>query len=92
MPRWIRLLLVVLPLALVAILATAACDEPAAKSSAGQPAQGAASGPKISVDEDSVDFGRVPLDKEVRKVFNVKNVGSETLQLRQVQVKVLQGC
>lgn len=84
--------MVTIPIALVAILVTSACEDPPASSPANQPAQGGASGPRISVDADSVDFGRVALNTEVRKVFNVKNVGSEALQLRSVKVKLVEGC
>ncbi len=89
MPRWMRAALFFVPLALVMILATAACEE--ASPPASNPAQGA-SGARISVDSDTVDFGQVPLDKEGRHAFNVKNVGTDTLTLRNVSVKVVQGC
>lgn len=85
-----RALLVVLPLALIAVLATAACEEE--PSPASKPAQGSASGARISVDKENVDFGQVALDKEVRTTFNVKNVGSDTLTMRDIKVRVVEGC
>lgn len=90
MPRWMRALIVVIPLALLAVLLTAACEEPPLPASA--PAQGSASGARISVDKESVDFGQVPLDKEVKTVFNIKNVGSDTLTLRDVRIRLVEGC
>ena len=90
MPRWMRALVIVVPLALVAVLATAACEEepPAAST----PVPGGAAGAKIAVDKETVDFGQVPLDKEVRTTFNVKNVGTDTLTLRDVRVRTVEGC
>lgn len=89
MPRWMRALVVLLPLALIVVLATAACEEEAPPASS--PAQGG-SGARISVDKESVDFGKVALNKEVRAVFNVKNVGDATLQLRDVKLRLVEGC
>ena len=89
MPRWMRALMVVVPLALITVLAAAACEEePPPASSPGQPVAGA----RISVDKDAFDFGQVPLDKEVRTTFNVKNVGSDTLTLRDVRIRLVEGC
>ncbi|MDP2727373.1 MAG: hypothetical protein Q8P59_07490 [Dehalococcoidia bacterium] len=90
MPRWIRTIMVILPLAMIMVLAAAACEEESPPAS--NPAPGSASGARISVDPDTVDFGQVPLDKEVRYVFNVKNVGTDTLTLRGVQIRVVEGC
>ncbi len=89
MPRWMRALMIFLPLALITVLAAAACEEvPPPASKPGQ----AVSGARISVDKESFDFGQVPLDKEVRATFNVKNVGSDTLTLRDVRVRLVEGC
>ncbi|MDO8692076.1 MAG: hypothetical protein Q7R39_19060 [Dehalococcoidia bacterium] len=90
MKRWTRAILVVIPLALITLLAAAACEE--ASPPASSPAQGSASGPQISIDKESVDFGKVPLDKEVRAVFTVKNVGTDTLTMRDVKLALVQGC
>ncbi len=81
------------PLALVLVLAAAACEAPQASSSS-NPASGTsgATGARISVDTDTVDFGQVALDKEVRATFNVKNVGTETLTLREVKLRLVEGC
>lgn len=84
MSRWMRSLVLVLPLILV--LAAAACEEES------NPAQGSASGARIAFETESVDFGQVPLDKEVRHIFKFKNVGSDTLTLRDVRVRLVEGC
>jgi hypothetical protein len=53
-----------------------------------------ASGPRLAVDRERIDFGRVVYDKTVRAVFAVKNVGDQPLQIaeRQIAVKVVEGC
>lgn len=87
MRRWMRALLVFVPLALVMVLAAAACESESPPASG----QGGA-GARISVDSDTIDFGQVPLDKEVRHTFKIKNVGSDTLTLRDVRVRLVEGC
>jgi len=83
-----RTLLVIAPLALALILATASCTEQPPATGAGQGGAGA----RISVDSDTVDFGRVPLDKEVIHSFRIKNSGTSNLNLTNVSIKVVQGC
>jgi hypothetical protein len=39
-----------------------------------------------------VDFGVVPLNKEVGYEFSYANVGNETLRIEDVRVRVLEGC
>ncbi len=91
MPRLTRAFLVIVPLALLLALGAAACEEESPPASS--PAQGSVAGARISVvDTDTVDFGQVPLDKEVRYAFKIENVGSETLTLRNVSIKVVEGC
>ena len=91
MPRLTRAILMIVPLALLMVLAASACEE--ASPPASSPAQGSVAGARISVvDSDTVDFGQVPLDTMVRHTFNIQNVGSETLTLRNVSVKVVEGC
>ena len=56
------------------------------------PAQ-ASGQPKLAVDRQQIDFGRVPLDAPVKAVFNLSNVGDRPLQiLSQPVVEVKQGC
>jgi hypothetical protein len=52
------------------------------------------SGPRLAVDRERIDFGRVVYDKTVRAVFTVKNVGDQPLQIaeRQIAVKLVEGC
>ncbi len=52
------------------------------------------SGPRLAVDQDRIDFGRVVYDKSVRAVFTVKNIGDQPLQIadRQIAVKLVEGC
>jgi hypothetical protein len=57
----------------------------------GGPAQ--ASGPRLAVDQEKIDFGQVPVEKMVKATFQVKNIGDAPLQiLNQPQVRVVQGC
>ena len=49
--------------------------------------------PKLSVDRDSIDFGKVPLDQTVRAEFKLKNVGDRPLRiLGEPRVELVKGC
>lgn len=53
----------------------------------------ARTGPRLSVDRNEIDFGRVPLDKSVRAVFTITNEGDSTMTLdASSPVQVLEGC
>jgi hypothetical protein len=57
----------------------------------GSPEQ--ASGPRLALNQEKIDFGQVPVEKVVKATFQVKNVGDAPLQiLNQPQVRVVQGC
>ena len=49
-------------------------------------------GPRIHFTAKAVDFGTVPLNTEVSYAFSFANVGTGTLRLRDVSVRVLEGC
>jgi hypothetical protein len=50
-------------------------------------------GPRLAVDQERIDFGRVPLDKPVRAEFRITNVGGRTLTLdASAPIQVLEGC
>lgn len=50
-------------------------------------------GPRIAVDRDSYDFGYVPVEKERRYTFTIRNVGDQVLRLeKQPLIKTLEGC
>ncbi len=50
-------------------------------------------GPRLAVDREKIDFGRVPLDKTVRAEFKITNAGDRTLTLdASAPVQVLEGC
>ncbi len=58
----------------------------------GSPAQ-VTGQPKLAVDREQIDFGKVPLDKTVKATFKLTNVGDQPLQiLSQPVVEVKQGC
>ena len=61
-------------------------------SSTGGPAQ-VAGRPALAVDQEKIDFGKVPLDVPVKATFQLSNVGDQPLQIiRQPVVEVKQGC
>ena len=49
--------------------------------------------PRLTLDRERIDFGKVPLDKPVKAVFTVTNTGGGNLSLdTSTPVKVVQGC
>ncbi len=59
----------------------------------GSPGEGSKTGPRLSVNQDRIDFGRVPLDKTVRAEFQLTNTGDAVLTLdTSTPVQVLEGC
>ncbi len=56
---------------------------------AGRPYTG---GPRLAVDNQSIDFGPVAFNKGIRANFQVKNVGDRRLTIRKVDVEAVQGC
>ena len=59
---------------------------------AGHDGQERTQGPDIHFSTTGVDFGDVPLGKEVSYSFSFANVGSETLRILDAKVRVLEGC
>jgi hypothetical protein len=58
--------------------------------SAGQPFTG---GPRLALDTDTIDFGRVRFERMVTARFTVRNVGDKTLHLAaNPPVEVVEGC
>ncbi len=50
-------------------------------------------GPRVSVDQDRIDFGRVPFDKTVRAEFKITNTGDRPLTLdASSPITALKGC
>ncbi len=65
----------------------------AASDEAGISPYAAAGHPRIEVEEESFDFGRVPLNKVVSHTFLIKNVGDAPLILMEKpSVRAVQGC
>ena len=49
--------------------------------------------PALAVDQQKIDFGKVPLDIPIKATFKLSNVGDQPLQiLNQPIVEVKQGC
>ncbi len=55
---------------------------------------GSTVGPKLTVDRDRIDFGRVPYDQPVRATFVLKNVGDQPLVIagNQISARLVEGC
>ena len=50
-------------------------------------------GPKLKVDRDSIDFGKLPLDIPVKAEFKLKNVGDQPLAIKgEPRVELVKGC
>jgi len=50
-------------------------------------------GPKLSVDREVIDLGKLPLDSMVRAEFKLKNVGDQPLAVRgEPRVELVKGC
>jgi len=53
----------------------------------------AASAPRLTVDRESIDFGKVPLDVPVKAVFVLSNAGGQPLRiLGEPTIEVKEGC
>ena len=49
--------------------------------------------PKLAVDQDKIDFGRVPLNKPVKATFRLTDTGDKPLTLTGTpEISVLKGC
>ncbi|HEX9117196.1 MAG TPA: DUF1573 domain-containing protein [Anaerolineae bacterium] len=63
-------------------------------STAAAPARTRVAGkPSLAVDRETIDFGRLPLDKPVTATFKLTNLGDKPLKLAEVPaVQVVKGC
>ncbi len=100
-PRWLFVALVVagaLALTVAAIVLLRGSGAPTQPAPPAQPAQTgktpqSVSGPRLSVAQESFDYGDVKVNKPIETVFRVKNIGDKPLQiLEQPQVEVVEGC
>ena len=74
-------------------LALGACASNAApKVEQGKPAQTYAGGPRLALEQRSIDYGKVQFNQQVSAAFDVKNVGDRPLTIQKVDVKTVQGC
>lgn len=75
---------------LVALGLLAACGAPAP---VGTPTAAVKKGPRIAVDKELQDFGRVAYNQEVSATFTVSNVGDAPLVMqKEVPLQVVEGC
>jgi hypothetical protein len=49
-------------------------------------------GPRLALDNRSLDYGDAAYNQEVKATFSLKNVGDQPLLIEKVDVKALQGC
>lgn len=62
-------------------------------SSGSKPATVSAQGPRLAVDTQEMDLGKVPVEKMVTATFTIRNVGDAPLRiLNEPQVRVVEGC
>ncbi len=59
---------------------------------AGHEVEATSAGPDIHFAARGVDFGVVPLNKEVSYSFSFANVGNDVLRIQDLQVRVVEGC
>ncbi len=88
-------LLTIVPLALIAILVVAGVGYTIYTRTYKPPRPPNAKiiGPRLQLDQESLDFGNRTLNVAIRAAFNVKNVGDDTLNLTVPQaVTALEGC
>ena len=88
-------LLKIIPLALLAILAVAGIGYSVYTRTVkpSRPPNAKIIGPRLQLDQESLDLGKRTLNVAIRAAFNVKNVGDDTLNLGVPQaVTALEGC
>jgi hypothetical protein len=84
-----------LGIALIAFagLALVACaGATAPKVDQGKSVQPYAGGPRLALEQRSVDYGKVQFDQPVKATFTARNVGDRPLTVQKVDVKTVQGC
>lgn len=86
--------LVAVVAALVLLVAGTVALTRSGQTVAGAPDGSAAGpGPRVAVDRDRLDFGKVKMATPVTAVFKVKNVGDQPLDISgEPQVRVVEGC
>ncbi len=57
-----------------------------------EPASASTGGPRVSFEQVSFDFGKVPYQRTVEAVYRFKNVGDAPLKVADVSVNVVEGC
>ncbi len=59
-----------------------------------QTATPAGIGPRLTVDQERIDFGRVKYEQPVRAVFTLRNTGDQPLRISETRIptKLLEGC
>jgi len=89
--RWMAGALLLAALLYMLTSATGCADEVAGPKTTDASVM-ADTGGKIEIAETYYDFGSVPVGKMVEHSFTIKNTGSGSLKLGEVDVKLLEGC
>lgn len=79
--------LVVLATFLLLLGLVVACSD--SGSTAGDAGSGA---PRITVDQENLDYGNVRLEQWVRPSFQIRNEGDGILRIQKTTVKTIEGC
>lgn len=89
-PAKVGALLAVIGALVLIVAGVIVLSKPAPVSTAGSATGGE---PRVAVDQEKLDFGKVRMNAPVTAAFKVKNTGSGPLQiLGQPQVRVVEGC
>ena len=60
--------------------------------STGKAVQPYTGGPRLALQQQSVDYGNVQFDQTVKATFDAKNVGDKPLTIQTVDVETVEGC
>ncbi|MCO6453062.1 MAG: DUF1573 domain-containing protein [Caldilineales bacterium] len=87
MKKWLGLVLILAGAALLAIIAYLII-EPSRPDNAVS-----AQGPRLEVDQTTVDYGQVKFNTPIESVFTLRNVGDAPLKIEQTpEVELVEGC
>lgn len=79
-------------LSLLSLVLVSCAGAAAPKIEPGKPVASYTGGPRLALEQQSIDYGKVQFNQQVQATFTAKNVGSSPLTIRKVDVKAVQGC
>ena len=87
MPVWIWAMAAIVAMALAGTVLAVRATEPVA-----QPPSPSVAGPRVSFEQESLDFGKVPYNRTVDAVYRFRNVGDAPLKVQDLSINVVEGC